>query len=1227
MYKNYTNNLGVPNPHIYKILLIMRLTIVLLLVMFVQVSANTFGQSITLNVKNAPLSKIIKEIRTQSGYDFFYSKDLLSRTKNITINVKNASIQEVLDKSLADQNLVYKIDNKAVMIRERQSSLLDRLSEYFAGTIDVRGQVLDSLGTPLVGASVRLKTSKTGVNTNANGEFSLAKLKAGDIIVVSYIGYLLREITVTAENASGMQIMMRADVGNLSEVSVVSNGYQTISKERSAGSFAKPDMSVMYNRSISMNVLQRLDGLVPGLTINNAPGNAANSILVRGLTTIGTSGSAGYAGTNRSPLIVVDGIPLDDAGSINPQDVSDITVLKDATAASIWGSRASNGVIVITTKKGKQGDKVRVSYDGFVNMQGKPNLNYIPVLSSRQFIQAAKDVFDPVNNLYNTAATYVNQGSSGIAPHEMILYRRFQGLLTDVEANAKLDSLGNINNRGQIEDLFYRNAMLTNHTVSASGGGKVYSFYGSLAYTGAESVKPKDKDNTYKINFRHDVRFNDIIQMYLITDLTNQLTSSKNIPNISSRFYPYQLFRDASGKNIDLTYMTPLTDSLRDVFTAKSKIRLDYSPLSEIDLADTQTDALLNRISSGITAKLFKGLRFEGVFGYIKGNTKTKFLEDQESYAVRNEVVQFAVAPTGSGNVTYYMPEKGGRLTTTNQNQRSWTARSQLAYDNSWNKGMHNLTILAGHERQDKLITSNSYVVRGYDKQLLSFDATINYDLLLSSAGLANPVMPNGSNRSILAAGSTPYSFSDAESRFISYYSNAAYTFKNKYTINGSWRIDQSNLFGKEKSAQNKPVYSAGAKWLVSGEPFMASLAAINEFALRATYGITGNAPLPGTGASKDILQAGISSAYPGGVGFNISTPGNPDLTWESTKTINLGIDFGVLKNRLSGSIDLYQKKTKGLLGALAVNGFTGVSSVTGNLGDLRNKGMELSLRSLNINTRNFHWRTNLVMAYNQNKITRINNLAAITTGAQQVDLRYASGYSAFSLFAYQFAGLDEMGDPRIYLNDKTTTKTKNVSKPGDIKFMGSYQPAWNGGISNMFEYKNLSLGVNIVYSLDYIMRRDVNDFYTGRLTHNSVFYSQSSIRVNGEYLGNLNADFANRWKNPGDEKFTNIPAYISNLTTSVNSRDINYYTKADINVTDASYLKIRDINFGYNLPRRWLSGIKTENISLRLQVSNLMLWKANHYGIDPEFQDPYYGSRSIPVNQRTVTIGVHVNL
>lgn len=1182
-----------------KIFRLMKLTFILLLFSLLQVSASGLAQSITLDQKKISLVKVFREIRSQTGYSSIWS---VTEGKNKVINVafKNTPLDKVLNQILSPQNLTYRIDkeSKAILILPKNNEMSSN-PPATPVLIDVKGTVVNALKQPLQGASVKVKSTAISAISGADGSFRLPGVPDDAIISISFIGYTTRELHASTDLGA---VQLEFASNDLQEINVTfSTGYQTLSRERSAGSFSKPGLSVMNDRSGTTNILQRLDGLVSGLTVNNAPDAGNNPFVIRGLSSINAS---------RGPLIVVDGVQIPDNSiqNINTQDVADITVLKDATAASIWGAKAANGVIVVTTKKGSAGEKLKIDYDGYYNFQGTPDLSYVQKLNSSQFIATARELFPQYvgGNSYNSA-----QLIAPLSPHLQAQYDANRGLITQAQADAKLDSLARIDNSAQLEKYFYRPAATINQTISISGGGKSHSFYGSANYIGLKNNTPGQKTDQFKINLRQDFKFSKRLQVYLITDLTKRDTSSNNITVPGLDLVPYQLFADASGNPLTVNQMGNYSDDLRKDYQARSRINLDYSPLEEIDRGYTKGNALFTRLVGGVKLEILKGLHYEGTFGYNINSSKNRVVLDQNSYTVRNEVMSFTQAPAVNSTPVYNVPAFGGRLTAADKQLKSWTVRNQFFYDHTWLE-KHQFTVMAGQEATSMSPLSTTAIYRGWDDQL-QVARPVDYQLL--GAGITGTV-PGGTK-------TLPNNVTGGEgviTRTSSYFANLGYTFNSKYTLNSSFRIDKSNLFGFDQSAQNRPVWSVGSKWALGSEEFMKPVNWLTRLDLRLTYGITGNAPTPGTAASWDILRAETNVNYPTGVGLIINAPANKKLTWELTKNYNLGVDFEILNGVLSGSVDGYIRKTTDLIGNLTTAPLTGYASVIGNFGDLENKGIDASINSLNISTSAFTWATSFNLGYNKNKITQLANPVPITTGTAMINTRFLNGYSAFTVFAYNYAGLNSSGDPQVYLADGTTTSTPNATTAQDVVYKGSAQPVYSGGLSNSFRYKNITLGVNIIYNGGNVMFRDVNTFWSGVL-----------------YQNYMHSEFANRWKAAGDEKNTDIPRYAGTSAISGN-RNTNYYTYANTNVFNASFAKIRDITVSYDVRGGLIKKLHTQSVTFRAQISNLMLWKANHLGIDPEFQSlGNMGAtltagntgavRNLRTGQGTITLGAHITL
>lgn len=1203
-----------------KLFYVMKLMFLFLFVACITATASVHSQKVSVNQQQVSLEKLFREIRKQTGYDFFYDLQEIRLAAPVSLQVKDVDIRVALELGLKGHPFTYSIIGKTVVIKPRE--VVNSKDLPVTDNIDISGRVLNENGEPVQGATVAVKESvktslsKDGtttisakaVSTDINGYFTLKNVNENETLVITGVNIEHKEIAVAGR--SNIIITVKIRITQQEEVVLVSTGYQQLTKERSAGSFARPDMDVIANRVTSNNIIQRLDGLVPGLVINNSPTSGKQQLLIRGLTTLPTT----FNYTSATPLFVVDGIPVPDISSINPQDVTDITVLKDATAASIWGARASNGVIVITTKKGQKGQALRITYDAFANFQGKPDINYFPVLRSSQYIQASRETFDPVNFTYNPTYTPVS-GGTGYAPDRQIQWDHARGLITAAVRDARLDSLAAISNNKQVQDIFYRPQVLMNHTLSVSGGTDKYANYTSLAYTDNQDYTPGNKDRTFKLNTRHDYLFNKSIKAYILGDITNHRTERNRAITPDNRFLPYQLFRDADGGNLTMSYLGYLPNEAITPIESLTGRKLSYSPIDNQETGFTNSNAFMARFTGGLTVTLYKGLRYEGIVGYIRGTNKTEAYDDNTNYGQTVQLLRFA--QNNGGNIKYNLPNTGGRYNVTNITDENWTVRNQLVYDKSWRNQLHQLNLLAGHEVQEQKNLTSSSLVYGYNVNAETFVLLDYYTL--ASTGIAGGVIPSLGTAQL---NELPFRQHETQLRFRSYYGNMGYTFNRRYTVNASWRQDRSNLFGINKSAQRKPAWSLGAKWLISNENFMQRLQVVNSLGIRGTYGISGNSPLPGKSASEDVLAPVTNPYVPGGQGYRVVTAGNKNLTWETTKTFNAGIDFSLLHYRLSGSFDFYQKKTDNLIGPLEVNPFTGFATIVGNAGDLSNTGIEVQINTINIQQKDFRWSTRFNLSYNKNKITNINLLTAIATGKQKMDAPYLQGYPAFSLLAYDYAGLDANGNPLVRLaNGKVSLGMADTTLPkaDDVLHKGVYQPVWTGGMSNTVSYKAFSFNINIVCNLGHVMFRDVNTVYA-ETTNGYGFIGNQSFQS-----GNLHADFADRWKVPGDEHRTNIPGYETLANNS--KRNTDYYRYGSLNIVDASYVKIRDMSLSYAFPRAVLDRVKATGLSFRIGVSNIMLWKANKDGIDPEFQDARFGGRSMPVGQNAINIGIHLTL
>lgn len=1155
-------------------------------------SSSSTAQTVSLSEKNARLVTVLEKMRKQTGYDFMYSTATVKSANPVTISVKNGQLERVLTTIFENQPLQFSIEDRSVVISKKSAN---SVREVITSPL-LHGVVYDDRNSPLPGASVRIDGYAQIAVTNEQGIYFIKDPPAKGRLLVSYIGY--KTDTTSIANRNEININLNVASTTMQEVVIVNTGYQKLNKERATGSFGKPDMKVFADRAGTTDIISRMEGLVAGMTVQpgfkgvlpNSFGTGSNQqSIVRGKST---------ARLGTAPIYVVNGVQIENLSMVNTDDIADISVLKDASAAAIWGARAANGVIVITTKSGRAGEKVKFNYSGYLTIQGKPDFSYARYMNSSEYIQAARETFNPSVYPWNSLTNSV------IAPHDLIMYNQSRGLISAATANSSLDSLSRIDNQQQIKDLWYRNAFTTNQTISASGGSSVYNFYTSLSYLKNYSNQLGSSDNAYRISLNQTINPTKAIRISLSTLISNNVSGTKKTLSPGPEFLPYQLFKDAAGNNQNLNYTQGLSPATLADYQARSRINLDYSPLDELNLGYAKNNMLSINTTADVGIKIFKGLSFNGTYGYQKmpGNSST--YDDSGLYSMRKELLNYTVARSTANVPVYYLPSTGGRYATANSNNFNWTVRNQLAYTTQFRDGKDVLNVQAGQEIQERYNSLQTTVVRGYDDNLKTY-SLLDYNAL--AQGVFGAI---GSFRSVFSE--QPYTIRYERSRFRSYFGLLSYSIDNKYIIDGSIRRDYSNLFASGSSSQKKPAYSFGGKWLISKEDFMKSQTWIDNLGLRVTYGITGNSPAQAA-FSQDILQTELNNTY--GNSLFVTTPKNDKLSWETTHTFNTGVDFGVLKGRLNGSIDFYMKNTTDLLGSVPSNPLTGSGSIFGNIGNITNRGVELSLHSVNIETPSFGWSTNFVFSYNKNRLVSYSAVDPTqNTVGSRLNEQNVVGFSSPTLFAFRYAGLDNLGDPQIRLADGTVTKEYDAAKADDLVYMGTTQPKFNGGLSNTFRYKSLSLTANMIFNMGAVMRRDVNAVYTGLISANASSFG-----------GNLNEDFALRWRNPGDEATTDIPSYVANRGISGSRRNTDYYTYADINVVSASYIKLRDITLSYDLSSSLLRTLHIDAARIYAQTGNYMIWKANKYDIDPEYQGYANGTRTVPAFSHPFTLGVNV--
>ncbi|WP_321316576.1 SusC/RagA family TonB-linked outer membrane protein [Labilibaculum sp.] len=1161
---------------------LMRLTVLkmILLMSLLTTYARVNSQMIISNLKleEVELSDALERIEELTDYDFVFSYNDV-KGYLVSVDLESSTLEECLHEVLKGLPFEYTTKEDLVIVSYKKANPKPIQKEKK----QINGKVTDERGVSLPGVSVVVKGTTYGISTDIDGNYSLEFSGNNGVLVFSFVGMQTREIFVNDQSViNAVLIENQSQLGE-----VVVTGYQTISRERSAGSFEIVNgESLQEKAKVRGSVLDGLEGLAAGLSVNMS--SEGDKYLIRGTNSINS---------NRSPLFVVDGVsvPLDMVeGMLNANDIKSVSLLKDATAASIWGSRAANGVVVITTKNGVRNEKLKISYNGSYSFKGMPDYSYMDQMDSKMFIRTAAEIFNPetyTSDIVNNSTYGGNIYFPNIYPHELPLYRYYNSEISLAERDAALEKLASRNGRKEYEKNFMSNSYLTNQSVSFSGGNNNHDFYVSLGYQG-EQGSLKNKTDEFKVNIRENIN----VAKWMKLDLTLNTSYSKDDSHLFSETWdqstnyltnlPYAAFHDTEGNPLSFSRYI-MNENIQDQAEALSGQNLDYFPIDDYNKSTNEATGRNLRASVGVTIDLFKGLKYEGRFQYYSSDSNSEQYYPSETFGVRLERA-YGTAMDG----TVYLP-RGGHFTMQDGYTDSYTIRNQFSYDNMLGE-KHQITALLGSEISQNKIGSHTSFQRGYDKQTMQ--GIFYNDYVLNVDGVENPVLDQIPGQGINSFEPNTNTQAEVLLRYTSFYSNAAYTYNDKYSLNASIRVDQSNLFGSDPSLNFKPIWSLGTAWNMAKEDFMKNINSVNNLNVRLSYGFSGNSPDPGLGGPFNIIAAQTDPAYSEfGLGYQVSTPSNDKLTWEKTRTWNFGLDFSMFKNRFSGTIDVYDKKTTDLLAYNPINPTIGYTSVLSNVGTLTNKGFEVSLRNQNIASADFSWETNLVLSYNKNKLSKM-YVEPPSSPYNKIDQTYSEGNPIGALFAYRWAGLDgQNGSPAVYNSQgDIVSSVEDIDTESAVPYQGTTVAPWYGSLSNLFQYKNFELSFMFIYNLGNKMRNDVNNQFTYRLTES------------------VHKDFDKRWRKPGDELITNVPAYYDQNNADINETDIGYlYRYADINILDASYIKLRDLSLSYNFPQKVCHSIRAERIKFGVQVTNLLTIAFNGEGIDPEAFYLSSGARS----------------
>jgi TonB-linked SusC/RagA family outer membrane protein len=1099
-----------------KLLLTMKLTVLLFLTCL-QVQAICFAQeTITLQVKETSIKQLLKTLEHQTAYRFVFHDKTLPENKKVTVAAKEATLDAVLSQAFAGTNLAYTLKEDGLVVVYAGTESKSAVDITIKGT--VRG--IDNL--PLPGVTVRATGTTAGTLTNEDGAYTLTAPDNAATLQFSLVGYLSQQVTIG--NRREINVVLTEDIKTLNAVTVT--GYTNYARDKStaAAGVVGADKITQVPMATFDQILQ---GRVPGMVVSagsGQPGTAA-TITVRGIGTINGSSSV---------LYVMDGIPIE-AGQfqgINPSDIAAVTVLKDASAKALYGSRGSNGVIVITTKKGQAG-RIAVAYKsqyGFSNMT-TPKFQ---MMNSAQHLQFEEEIgletganLGPGWEFSNKNPDYANK-----TPQEK------------QEADRIIDSLRGINTDWR--KIFLQTGKFQEQQLSVSGGNENVRFYSSVNYYDQQGIAKRSELKRY--SFKNNLDFN-----------AGKLTANINIGLAYSESSFIEREASSSGSNplAAVYYALPYEYPYAPDGTLVTNYNDDVYPVYDLREGSNALEALLNTsskdnqlksiIGTSLNYILAKGLVAKTRLGIDFRETTTERYVNPDSY---------------SG----YKVDNGGRGSFGEGVTRNVTLVSTSGLTYSKVTGKHDFEVSGYFE-----FTRNNYRAFNYT----------GYDLDDRLPATPAAITPGSPYSALLGGGRT-------KSALASYIGVGRYTFNEKYTLNASYRYDGASTVPPDNRWHG--FYSLGVGWEVKRENFLKDVSFVDNLRFRASYGTSAN-PFSNLGPFAYFRTYGTDQ-YGGNPAIIPNQPGNPDYDWEYAKEFNVGFDLGVMGNRIRLVTDVYNKVTNNLFIEQPLSITSGFSTMFLNSGAMRNRGIEMDLQGDIVKRKDFTWSVGVNFAYNKNVITDLGASGEFTQGTTQivrVGLPYGSHY------APKWAGVDpQTGDPLYY--DRSGNKTSDYNETAlSVAEFGTYIPPFTGGFNTGVTWKGFYLNALFTFA-DKTMRYLNEDYYN---ENPSFASSNQSVRM-----------LYDRWKKPGDNAI--LPKF--DASRGFSSKDIQ----------DASYLRLRNVNIGYNFPKEIMTHLKfVQGIQVFAQAQNLHTW-TKWKSFDPE--NNYGDGRFDYPSARTYTFGLNVN-
>ncbi|MCT4601305.1 MAG: SusC/RagA family TonB-linked outer membrane protein, partial [Marinifilum sp.] len=999
------------------------------------------------------------------------------------------------------------------------------------------------------------------------------------VLVFSFVGMLSQERNYTGQLL--INVELSPDTEGLDEVVVT--GYQTIAKERATGSFAIVNKSKIQNR-ISTNINSRLEGLVAGMQVDE-DGN----FTIRGISTLNA---------NKKPLIVLDGFILErDLSTINPDDIEAIHVLKDAAAASIYGVRAANGVIVITTKTG-QNKKLKITFGTDFSIIEKPRLEKAGYASSEDVVNMELEAFQ--KGWYIEPSILNNHRPISKVASMIFASEGYKNRFQNGEKENPYDYL-NSDEKEQIENLkkqdgieqykkyFIQESVKKTYNLSMFGGSNKHDYFVSCRYDDNKGSLVRNNDSRLILNSKQGWRLSDKIRVtcninYNYSKFSTPKTLHDNVfkPN---PMYAYGNFLNEKGEYN--SFPKTLFQSAKDEAVGSGHyLNWNYNPLQDLrntsDINTTNTISVNGTFDYNVNDKLNVNVRASHVNSNITNVTHYK----RDSYLVRNTYNYYTTINEDTKIPIHSFPYgeiKEDLITGFNSDMIS----GLVNYDTQ--KDKHSFSMLGGLEYRQVESKSSMNTHIGYDSKSLT-EQTADFNLIQKE------LIPRYKNLRLSDVFQLSNINKHLEDRFFSVFTNLRYNFDEKYDLTASGRIDDSNLFGADISYRILPLWSLGLGWTISNESFFKT-EFIDYLKIKGSFGYSGNIDR----STSPFIKANLySDVHSGRMAAEIENPGNPNLKWEKTRTINASVDFRIF-HAIFGSLQYYEKKSDDLLGDKVVNPLLGYTTVKANVAKVLNRGIELELNSQLYNSRNWDININANFFYNKNKVLAVHNDIDRFDDVFTTDY-YSKNKPINSAFTYKWAGLSEDGKPQVYNKEgeKVSSLSQDLFNIQALKYVGTTQAPYHASLMPVVRFKNLT----------------VNLLFVGKFGH--IFKLSPIVFNDLELDGNMiSKEIRKRWKKPGDEKITDVPG----LGKTQYDINMDYFNYSDIRIRPADFISLREVGISYEVPKLLLFS----DVTIKFQARNVFMWTKNKENINPE-NTSFFGNTFSYPSQRSVSLGIRFN-